>query len=184
MRSILVGLLLLPAAIKAGGVLDSSVSHRNATYWLSVDACIDAPISLVHRLITDYDHLDRVNPSVVTSEVLKEYSPQKHRVRTVTRVCVLFYCRDVTQVQDMEKREGQRIEAKVLPHMSDFKLGAAYWHLTGNEDYTLMRFRAEIVPDFFIPPLIGTWLIRRELDSQIGEIVRIVESLAEQRNGA
>jgi hypothetical protein len=39
-----------------------------------------------------------------------------------------------------------------------------------------MHFRAELEPDFFLPPLIGPWLIRREMVNQITEIVMIIEA--------
>ena len=161
---------------RAGGVLDSSVNYDAGVYTLSIEARIDAPADLVYRLITDYDHLHDINPAIRESRILRTFSPEKHRIRTVTRVCVLFYCRDVTENQDMMQSPGYTIEAVILPQDSDFRRGRAHWRLTAEGDSTVMQFHAELVPDFFLPPLIGPWLIRREMVNQITEIVMIIEA--------
>ena len=175
-RFLCYALLAAPLFSRAGGVLDSSVSYDAGVYTLSIEARIDAPAAMVYRLITDYDHLQDINPAVRESRILRTDGPEKCRIHVVTRVCVLFYCRDITQSQDMVQSPGYRIEATILPEYSDFRSGRAQWRLTPEGDATVMHFRAELEPDFFMPPLIGPWLIRREMASQIKEIVMIIEA--------
>jgi hypothetical protein len=169
-------LLAAPLVSHAGGVLDASVSYDAGVYSLSIEARIDAPVDMVYHLITDYDHLHDINPAIRESRILRAYSPVKHRIRTVTRICVLFYCRNLTQSQDMVQSPGYAIEADILPGDSDFRSGRGHWRLTAVGDATVMHFHAELVPDFFLPPLIGPWLIRREMVDQITEIVMIIEA--------
>ena len=175
-RLLCAALLAAPLLSRAGGVLDSSVSDEAGVYSLSIEALIDAPAEMVYRLITDYDHLHDINPAIRESRIQRTYSPVKHRIRTVTRVCVLFYCRDVTQRQDMVQSPGYTIDAYILPQGSDFHRGRGQWRLTAEGDATVMHFHAELVPAFFLPPLIGPWLIRREMVNQITEIVMIIEA--------
>ena len=89
---------------------------------------------------------------------------------------MLLYCRDVSQTQDMVQSPGFVIVADILPQDSDFRSGRAHWRLSAEGDATLLRFHAEIVPAFFMPPLIGPWLIKREMVSQMTEIVRLIEA--------
>jgi ribosome-associated toxin RatA of RatAB toxin-antitoxin module len=175
-RFLCCALLAAPLLSRAGGVLDSSVSYDAGVYSLSIEALIDAPAEMVYRLITDYDHLHEINPAIRESHILRTYSPDKCRIRVVTRVCVLFYCRDVTQSQDMVQSPGYTIDADILPQNSDFHRGRGQWRLTAEGDATVMHFQAELVPAFFLPPLIGPWLIRREMVNQITEIVMIIEA--------
>ena len=175
-RLLCCALLAMPLPGRGGGVTDSSVSYDGGVYSLSIEARIDAPAPMVYRLITDHDHLHDINPAIRESRILRTYSPEKHRIRTVTRVCVLFYCRDVTQTQDMLQSPGYLIEADILPQDSDFRRGHGHWRLTAAGNATLMQFHAELEPAFFLPPLIGPWLIRREMVSQITEIVMIIEA--------
>jgi Polyketide cyclase / dehydrase and lipid transport len=175
-RLLCCALLAAPILSRAGGVLDSSVSHDAGVYSLSIEARIDAPAAMVYRLITDYDHLHDVNPAIRESRILRTFSPEKYRIRTVTRVCVLFHCRDVIQSQDMVQLPGYIIEANILPQDSDFRRGRAQWRLSAEGDSTVMHFRAELVPDFFMPPLIGAWLIRRVMVNQLTESVMLIEA--------
>ena len=177
-------LLLAPLLCRAGGVLDSSASYDAGVYSLSIEARIDAPVDKVYRLITDYDHLHDINPAIRASRILHTFSPVKHRIRTVTRVCVLFYCRNVTQIQDMVQDEHHTIEAVVIPRGSDFRRGRGIWRLTGIGDVTLMRFSAELVPDFYMPALIGPWLIRHEMVNQITAIVMIIEARCQRETSS
>ena len=77
-------LLVVPLLGQAGGVLDAGVSEDEGLYALSIEARIDAPVTLVYRLITDYDHLPAINPAVRESRILRTFSPSKYRIRTVT----------------------------------------------------------------------------------------------------
>jgi hypothetical protein len=174
----LVGLALLavPLLGEAGAVLDAGVSEDEGVYALSIEARIDAPVAVVYGLITDYDHLQAINPAIRESRILRTFSPSKCRIHTVTRVCVLFYCRDVAQTQDMVQSPGYVIVADILPQESDFRSGRAHWRLSAEGAATRLRFHAEIVPDFFLPPLIGQWLMRREMVNQMTEIVRLIEA--------
>ena len=76
------------------------------------------------------------------------------------------------------------IDALILPRGSDFRRGRAHWRLKVSGDATLMHFDAELVPDFYIPPLIGPWLIRREMVGQITEIIRIIEDRYRRRKSS
>jgi hypothetical protein len=174
----LLGLALLAAPLlgEAGGVLDSSISQQEGEYALSIEARIDAPVDFVYHLITDYNHLAAINPDIRESRILRTFSPTKHRIRTVTRVCVLLYCRDVVQTQDMLQGPGYLITAEILPQDSDFRSGSGRWQLSAEGNATLLHFRAEIVPDFYMPTLIGTWLMRREMVTQMADVVRHIEA--------
>jgi hypothetical protein len=175
-------LVVAPFLCRAGGVLRASVTYESDVYVLSIEALIDAPVDIVYRLITDYDHLHDINPAILESRIVRTDSPVKHRVRSVTRVCVLFYCRDITQIQDMVQGKDHTIDAVIVPQGSDFRRGHAHWRLWDVDDATVMHFSAELVPDFYMPELIGTWLIRREMVKQIAQIVTLIEARY-QRSG-
>lgn len=171
-------LLLVALVAQAGEILDSAVELDAGTYHITVDARIDAPLTTVHRMITDYDHLYLINPSIVESRVLQVHNPVRHRVRTVIKACILFFCRRVTQLQDITQYGDRRIEAVILPEGSDFRYGTARWDLTEDGQATLMHFRAELEPAFWVPPLIGPWLFERKIVREIQESARYMEHSA------
>jgi hypothetical protein len=176
-RALLAG-LLLPLAVTAGEIMESAVTEQDGVYDIDIRARIAAPVVMVHRVITDYDHLHRANPAIVESRVVHEYSPLRHRVHTVIEACILFFCRRVVQLQDIVQQGTSRIEAFILPQESDFRYGWALWELSAAGTATDMHFRARLEPAFWVPPLIGPWLFERQILHELLESARYMEAQA------
>lgn len=173
---LLAGLLLLPAPSLAGTILASSVSHEGPRYNLSVTARIDAPFDTVYQSITDFDHLAAINPAIEESQLLATPRPDTWRVRSVIRVCILVFCKRVVQVQDVTVLAGGHdIEAVILPESSDFRSGIARWQLTASDASTELLFTNSFEPDFWVPPVIGPWLIKRKLVWEVAETAMYIE---------
>ncbi len=93
LRVVLSGLLLIPLLAAAGEVVESSVVIDADVYTIDVLVRIEAPLEVVHRAITDYDHLTEINPSIVESRILEEQGAGRYRVYTRIKLCVLFFCK-------------------------------------------------------------------------------------------
>ena len=167
MRAVLVVLLLVPSLTGAASILQASASVDDGVYSVSVGTHINAPTATVMRTLTDYAHLTRINPDILESRVLQVFSPTRHRVSTLIRACILIFCRDVRQVQDVERLSDSHVVADIVPELSDFRNGAAEWKLHRLQDATLLQFTARVEPDFWVPPIIGAWLFRRKIVSEM-----------------
>lgn len=176
MGRLLACLLCLPALAVAGDIMDSSVTLDDGVYRIAVDAHIAAPVATVHRLITDYDHLSRLNRSIEYSHIVKVFGPDRHRVHSVIRACILFFCRRVTQVQDIVQHNQDRVEADILPELSDFRYGRAVWQLERQGPDTLLHFTAQLEPAFWVPPLIGPWLFENKIVGELLESATTMEA--------
>lgn len=162
----------------AGQVYTALVTHQSGSYFVEVDALIHAPEPVVRRLLTDYEHLSRVNPAIESSEILLERKAGDYRVRTVTKACVWFYCKRIRQVQDVIESQDGSITATVIPELSDFQHGYARVNVWREPTGTRVLIRSEVRPDFWIPPIIGPWLIKRKLRSEALETVHNLEQVA------
>lgn len=172
---LLAALLLLPANSLAGEILSSRVDHDGERYTLSITARIDAPLAVVYRSITDFDNLAAINPAIEESRLLATPQPDTRRVRSVIRVCILVFCKRVVQVQDVTLLAGYGIEAVIVPEYSDFRSGRARWQLTASDAATVLEFSNRFVPDFWVPPVIGPWLIKRKLVWEVTETTMYIE---------
>jgi len=175
LRRLLAGVLLMPATSLAGDILTSSVEHVGDRYSLSVTARIDAPIDLVYQSITDFDNLAAINPAIEESQVLASPDAETRRVRSIIKVCILMFCKRVEQVQDVMMMGAYAIEAVVLPEYSDFRSGFARWQLTSSGTSTELLFTNTFEPDFWVPPVIGPWLIKRKLIGEVAETAMYIE---------
>jgi len=174
---LLAGLLYCATAF-GGEVLVASVSHQSGSYLIEVDTRVQMDEPQVRALLTDYNNLGRVNPAIEVSEILLTRRSGDYRVRTVTEACVWFYCMRVHQVQDVIEAQDGTVTALIVPELSDFRYGYARLNLWQEADGTRILIRSEVEPDFWIPPLIGPWLIKRKLLSETLETVENLEQLA------
>src|SRR3546814_6222595 len=88
------------------------------------------------------------------------------RWRTRVRVCVGFFCTHLKQVQDVRDShttERYQLDALVIPALSNLRYGKAHWQLERCDAQTCLNFSAELEPDFWVPPLLGPWLIKRTM---------------------
>lgn len=164
LRCLLTLLCFLPVVSHADTVV---TRLDDDAYSVRMEVQLSAPSEYVRALLTDYEHLGRVNPSITNSRLLGSFKPGQVRVRTVTRSCVTFMCFDMTQVQDVEVTPDGEIIATMVPGKSDFKDGVALWRILPSGTGTRVVFEARMRPAFWVPPLIGMWMIERQIDQQL-----------------
>ena len=153
-------------AASAATVQSLTVHHHRNRYVVDLHMRLDASMNAVYSVLTDYSHLQRVNSAIRYTRVLPTRPGRPIEVKSRVHMCIAFFCRNMDQVQKMHATPPDRIRAKIVPGKSDFKAGKAYWHLSRNGHHTLLHFHASLTPDFWVPPMIGPWLIERELREQ------------------
>jgi hypothetical protein len=183
MRGLLAALLLVPSLAGAGRILDSSVTLEDGVYAIAVEARIIASPDTVFGFLTDYERLPSINSSIRESSIIHTYGPAKHRVHTLIRACILFFCRSVRQVQDLEQQNKHLLVAHIIPELSDFRQGRAEWRLSDAAGATDMHFTARLEPAFWVPPVIGPWLFRHKIVSELLESAAHMETAALEASG-
>lgn len=167
----------MPAEAAAGEILAASVTHVEARYEVAIRARIDAPANVVRRAITDYDNLAAINPDIEVSELLASDAAGVSRVHTVINVCILVFCKRVEQLQQVRQVDMNTIEAVMIPEGSDFRYGVARWRLSSPAAATtVLEFTETFEPDFWVPPVIGPWLIQRKLVREVTETSANIEA--------
>jgi hypothetical protein len=117
-------------------------------------------------VLTDYGFPDRLNPKVTKREIISRKNGIT-RVLTEIHSCVFFFCKDVALIQDVTV-VANTIHASIVPDEGDFRSGHFRWSVSsGYNSSTQIAFEAIMEPDFFIPPLIGGFFIRKRLRQEI-----------------
>ncbi len=179
---VIIGLLLAVLARPGIGAatLEATVSYNAGRFSLYAVSLIDLPEPRVRATLTHYENLPRVNGGIQAVEVLRRDPDGGVRMRVRSRVCILFLCQHYHWEQEVRTQSDGAILAVIDPKVSDFRDGWARWRLTPMGQRTRMVFDAELVPDFWFPPLIGPWLIKRKLYGEVLETAQGVERLASQ----
>lgn len=173
-------LMVFPAG--AAEFQSFSVEHDDGRYIVSVDVILDVPVSPVRKVITDYDHLTWISGAIKKSQHLDSPREGISTVYTESRVCVLFFCKTVEQVQRVDETDPFNIVVTALPEYSDVKYSKAVWNLEPVEDdQTRLQWQLEMEPDFFIPPVIGPSMVKSALLDNGKRSAQNIEKLARER---
>jgi hypothetical protein len=145
---------------------DLRITKKGRAYQVEITFDVAAPVGRIMAVLTDYRYPDRLNPEVTKREVISRQNGIT-RVRTEFRSCVFLFCKDVVLTQDVTVVAGT-IQAVIIPDESDFRSGYLRWLVSSSDNGgSHIGFEAVMEPDFFIPPLIGGFFVRKRLRQEI-----------------
>ncbi len=171
-------LTLISAPTFAGEVITARVEHTDKRYIMEVEVLIAADVNKVKALLTDYDNLTLLNDTIRESYTVYSLDEFTHRVFVRAEACVTFFCKNFTQVQDVEELPGNVIITTVVPEKSDFDYAHARWKISPVGQRTKVSFSTDLKPSFWIPPLIGPLLIKNKLRDEVLSTIEGLERLA------
>lgn len=169
-------LALFGARTRAGEVLLTDVTHERGRYTVRFDVRIEAPRERLAFYLTDYANYATYFDSVTASRV--ESRDDTARVFLTLSSCILFFCRSVRITKDVRTAPDGAIVARIVPGQSDFAEAEERWRVDGENGGTRLRYEAELVPAFYVPPLIGPWLIRYKIRDVLETNAEKLERLA------
>ncbi|WP_051362089.1 SRPBCC family protein [Solimonas soli] len=179
---LLCGLAVAP--VRAATVDALEVTHEDARYRIELRARLDVPAADAYAVFRDFRNLPRINDAVEDVEAQAPAAAGGERWRTTVRVCISFFCTRLHQVQDVRDAadaQGWRLDATVIPALSNLRYGLAAWRLDRCDAQTCLWFQAELEPDFWVPPLLGPWMIERTMRRQAQATAQGIERLARER---
>ncbi len=161
----------------------AEISFEGHTYQYVFVTRIKGDIDAVHAVVTDYDHMQRINDDIVASRVLARYDNGEVKRLLKLRHCILVFCFDMDFVERVRESPGHIITTMV-PEESTFLDGTAHWRLealTGG--YTRVSVSARQTPRFWIPPVLGPIILKRVFMQEVAETCANIERLVEAGDG-
>jgi uncharacterized protein YndB with AHSA1/START domain len=164
---------VLPATIRT-----IDVKHDDGVYRLVSDTYIDAPREAIFEVLTDYERFGRISRAYTDYGFMKPAADGLPIIYTTMEGCVLFFCVSIRRVERMELDAPSLIRTEALPEQSDFKSSVSEWTLVPEAGGTKMTYRLTMEPDFWIPPLIGPWVLKQRLERGGTGAINRIERLA------
>jgi hypothetical protein len=156
---------------------DLRITKQGRAYQVQMTCGVAASVKQVMAVLTDYGFPDRLDPEVTKRKVISRHGGIT-RVRTEIRACTFFFCKDIVLTQDVTV-VADTIQADIVPDESDFRSGYFRWSVSSSDNGgSHIGFEAVMEPDFFIPPLIGGFFVRKMLRQKILATVENLESEA------
>ena len=176
------------ATVLSATIRTIEVTHDHGVYRLVSDAYIDAPREAIFEVLTDYERFGRISSAYKDYGFLEPAADGVPIIYTTMEGCVLFFCVSMRRVERLETSVPGFIRTDTLPERSDFKSSVSEWTLTSEADGTKMTYSLMMEPDFWIPPLIGPWLLQQRLErggnGAVNRIERLARELAARSDGA
>lgn len=177
------------AAVAAGACLAGSVVHpasielldvtrERGVYELVVHTHMDAPAEAIFDVLVDYDRLYRISSVYKETRYLEPAEDGTPQVYTRMAGCMMFYCMNMRRVERLEAEAPRYIRTETLPEESDFKYARSEWTFEPEHGGTRVTYTLEMEPDFFVPPVIGPWVLKRTLLRGGSRVIERIERLA------
>ncbi|MEN8764064.1 MAG: SRPBCC family protein [Thiogranum sp.] len=172
---------LFSITVNSSQLLRLDVDQKADLYEIRVEMEVDAPAESVRAILTDYDNLGRLNTSITTSKVIG--TEQDGAVRVMTRMenCILFFCTEVQKVEDVTEDAQGRILVVIVPGSSSFRSGHATWEIQGTGNRSRVIHHAKLEPDLWLPPWMGSAILKSTLRREILESFESLDCLARER---
>jgi hypothetical protein len=163
---ILVSLALFPGTSSSADIKTIEIKKMKNVYHMHINATVDADIDSVIRIITDFENLPLINPYLKESKLLDTQENERTTVNMLTEICVLFLCYNTRHVQTFHFIENGILFSRIIPEKSDFQAGWMRWEVKEIDSnkispVTKIKLDIEMVPDFFVPPVLGPYQIKR-----------------------
>lgn len=169
--------LLFTSSVFCGEVIQSHVSYEKGFYTASLEMHIEAPADNVYEIFTDYKNLFRLSNNITSSILISDNSP-RYIVEVKTHNCVLLFCKDLVQTQQVHELDNGHITVEDMRGKSDFIYAKSFWHIREHEEETRVHFSTKMKPDFWLPPLLGPWLFKKRMIKETQIMLEHLEGLA------
>jgi len=155
-----------------------SVTEADGVYSLRVVAVFDVPADYIYNVITDYKHAYRINPTITGVEIIPSDRDEVVRVRNLSEHWVGPFCIKIDWVGDIiEPRDGH-LKITTIPEFSSFESGSAIWELRPQGERTWVLHESTLKPKFFIPPVIGDHIMKKQMKEDTVDTFNRIECYA------
>jgi len=183
--AIALGALGASAVAAAAAIDELDVTRERGRYSLEANARLDATPESIYAVLTDFDDnaYARISRAYKESRYLEPAADGTPLVYTRMEGCMLWHCMTIERTERLETDAPRWIKSTALPEGSNFKHATSEWVLEPDGDGTKMNYKIEMEPDFFVPPIIGPWYLKRTLSQGGLRAVTRIERLARELDG-
>ena len=165
---------------KAANITFSSAKYKNDRFIIKIIGVVSAKPAQVFAVLTDYKNIPKISPKIIESKIIKT-DGDTTIVKTVAKGCVWFFCKEIINTQTTTSIPEKRIQSITINAQSNLKFGQMVWNIKEVNLGTQIDYYAEIEPDFFVPPLIGSYFIKNSMLEEAKYFIDSVEKLVDQR---
>lgn len=163
----------------AAELLEIEIEREDNVYNMNSVSWIDVSPEILYSVLSNHDLFTKFTSAVVESRNVEPDEEGRPRFFSRFEGCVILFCKSFIRNGHLELKPFTELIAIVDPENSDFKRSREQWTLAPEKGGTLMKYEFEMVPDFWVPPVIGPFYIKRALKRGGEKAIDRIEALAQ-----
>jgi len=171
-------LLIFSGFAQSATLYEVEVERDDDYYHLTSEAWFDVSPEALYAVLKNYDLFSKFTSAIVESRNVEPDEEGRPRFYSRMEGCVLLWCKSFNRNGHLLLEPVTEIIAITDPNESDFVLSRERWELVPDGKGTLLKYEFEMVPDFWVPPVIGPFLIMRALRAGGEKAINRIEALA------
>jgi hypothetical protein len=171
-------LLVLAAPGLSAEIRSLDVQYEDGYYTMRSEAWFDVGREPMYEVFSSWELSTEFSSAIVEARDLAPDESGRPGFYSVARGCVLFFCRSLKRQGYVERDRPQLLRAVAVPEHSDFEVCNETWEFAEVDGGTVITYTLLMKPDFWVPPAIGPFVIKRTLKSKAGQALDRIESIA------
>lgn len=174
----LCGALFGATAVSAAEIRSIDVQYEDGLYTLVSEAWFDAGLEELYYVFSRWDLSTQFSSAIVEARDLEPDESGRPGFFVVNRGCMLFFCKTLTRQGYVEQESNRKLRALADPALSDFRVSNETWDFSREAAGTLVKYQLLLQPDFWVPPVIGPYVIKRKLAGDGSRALDRIEVIA------
>ncbi len=174
-------LLIMSLPVMAADIQEVIVDRKDGVYSMRSVVLFDAAIEQLYEVLIDWDLSTQFSSIVKESRNVEPDEQGRPQYFSRIETCMAFFCKSFDRHGHVETEVNEWIKATVDPERSDFHLSTESWKFVEAEQGAVVVYDLEFKPKFWVPPVIGPFLIQRKLKKDGPEALLRIETIAQSR---
>lgn len=172
--------LLMSGVTNAAELRSIAVDHDKGRYSVTSQVWFDAPVAQVFEVFRQWDLSTQFSSAIVESRDIPADENGRPGYYVRNQGCVLFFCKSFVRQGFVELEVNEELRAIANPADSDFKMSNETWTFVAEGRGTVVTYKLLMEPDFWVPPGIGPYLIKRKFRNNGGDAIDRIEAIARE----
>lgn len=165
-------------------LMEIEVQREDDVYNMNSVSWLDVRPEVLYNILANHDLFTKFTSAVIESRNVEPDEEGRPQFFSRFEGCVILFCKSFIRNGYLELKPHKELIAIVHPETSDFKRSREQWTLVPEKGGTRMTYEFEMIPDFWVPPVIGPFYIKRALKSGGEKAVDRIEALAQSQHPA
>ena len=169
--SFLLFLLVLPAPVQAAEVTVNA-TRSGQTLQVEASAEFEGSLARAWQVLTDYGRFTEFVPDLQVSRVISR-DRNKVLVEQKGAARLLFWSYPMDVRLAVTEHPFERVESRSVA--GNFREMQNTYRLEMRRGHVYLHYSGRMVPDFYVPPLIGTFVLQHNVESTFRALVNEME---------